>query len=227
MLISDILNTAQYVVDQQGQQTAVLLDLPSWQKLRQLLEELVEDERLGKLMLDVQHEETLEGPAAYTAYQAYLMATITFQPVTRLNWRETLSLSVFPDQERFISDFLPVALIGLAKAYVRPLNLTWLPYAIYANDLMVGFLELAFEPTKDNNFWIFHFFIDRHHQGQGYGKSALISWIEHIKSDHPTCQSLHLTVHPENQRAQHLYTNAGFRPTGEISFGEPVYRLDL
>lgn len=72
MLISDILNTAQYVVDQQGQQTAVLLDLPSWHKLRYLLEELAEDERLAKLMLEVQQEEKLEGPAAYAAYQAYL-----------------------------------------------------------------------------------------------------------------------------------------------------------
>ena len=71
MLISDILNTAQYVVDQQGQQTAVLLDLPSWQKLRHLLEELAEDERLAKLMLEVQQEEKLEGPAAYAAYMAY------------------------------------------------------------------------------------------------------------------------------------------------------------
>lgn len=163
------------------------------------------------------------GPLIFLA----TMETIIFQKVTRQNWRKTLSLSVHPDQQRFVSDFSPISLIGLAKAYVRPFNFIWLPYAIYADDLMIGFLELAFEPTKDDVSWLFHFFIDHHYQGQGYGKSALKSLIEHIKINHPTCQSLHLTVHPENQWAQHLYTNAGFKPTGNEAFGEPAYRLDF
>lgn len=155
------------------------------------------------------------------------MATITFQQVTQQNWRETLSLSVHPDQQRFVSDYSPVTLIGLAKAYIRPMDFVWVPYAIYADERMIGFLELAFAPTKDDDFWIFHFFIDHHHQGQGYGKGALRSFIDHMKINYPTCQSLRLTVHPENQRAEHLYSNAGFKPTGEMAFGEPVYKLDF
>lgn len=69
----DILETAQYVVDRQGKQTAVLLDLSTWQTLRHLLEELAEDERLGELMTAVQEEEKLEGEAAQEAYRAYLL----------------------------------------------------------------------------------------------------------------------------------------------------------
>ena len=72
MIAIDILNTAQYVVDKDGQPTAVLLDLPSWHSLRQLLEELAEDERLGELMTAVQDDEKLAGPAAQETYQAYL-----------------------------------------------------------------------------------------------------------------------------------------------------------
>jgi len=68
----DILDTAQYVVDKDGRQTAVLLDLSSWQILRQLLEELAEDEKLGELLSAVQDDEKLEGEAAQEAYQAYL-----------------------------------------------------------------------------------------------------------------------------------------------------------
>ncbi len=72
MSVIDILETAQYVVDKRGQQTAVLLDLPTWRTLQQLLEELLEDERLGELMVAVQEDEKLEGEAAREAYQAYL-----------------------------------------------------------------------------------------------------------------------------------------------------------
>jgi hypothetical protein len=72
MNVTHILETAQYVVDQQGQQTGVLLDLESWDALRKLIEEFVEDERLGALMSAVEDDEKLEGADALSAYQAYL-----------------------------------------------------------------------------------------------------------------------------------------------------------
>ncbi len=72
MKVIDILETAQYVVDKRGQQTAVLLDLPAWRSLQQLLEDLQEDEWLGELMLAVQKDEKLEGETAQKAYQSYL-----------------------------------------------------------------------------------------------------------------------------------------------------------
>ena len=72
MSVTDILDTAQYVVDKDGRQTAVLLDLHSWHVLRHVLEERTEDERLGKLMAEVADEETLSGGDARKAYEAYL-----------------------------------------------------------------------------------------------------------------------------------------------------------
>jgi diamine N-acetyltransferase len=145
--------------------------------------------------------------------------------VTRENWHAALRLAVHPEQQRFIADHAPIAAIALAKAYIRPGGLVWIPYAFYLNTEMVGFTELAYEPGSQENYWIFHFFIDRHYQGQGYGKKALHLFLQIIKDHHPLCQSIQLTVHPENQRAQHLYTSAGFRPTGATLEGEPVYRL--
>lgn len=75
MSVIEILEAAQYVVDKSGQQTAVLLDLDSWKSLRHLLEELMEDERLGQLMADVEDDEKLEGEAARRAYRTYLDST--------------------------------------------------------------------------------------------------------------------------------------------------------
>ena len=68
----DILDTAQYVVDKDGKQTAVLLDLASWHALRRLLEELAEDTNLGELMAAVEYDDKLDSEAARVAYQAHL-----------------------------------------------------------------------------------------------------------------------------------------------------------
>jgi len=155
------------------------------------------------------------------------MHGLSLQEITRENWRAALDLAVFPEQQQFIADSVPIATIALAKAYIRPGGLVWIPYAFYASTEMVGFTELAYEPESLDNYWIFHFFIDRRYQGQGYGKAALNLLLQFIRDHHPRCQAIQLTVHPENVRAQRLYTDAGFQPTGTLFSGEPVYRLSL
>lgn len=155
------------------------------------------------------------------------MSGLSLREVTQENWRATLSLAVFPEQQRFIAAYVPIAAIALAKAYIRPGGLVWVPYAFYAGMEMVGFTELAYEPGSLDNYWIFHFFIDHHYQGRGYGTQTLRLFLQFIKDHHPQCQALRLTVHPENVHAQHLYTRAGFRPTGAMFCDEPTYRLSL
>ena len=155
------------------------------------------------------------------------MTSITLRDVTQENWRATLGLSVHPEQQRFIADYVPIAAIALAKAYVRPGGLVWSPYAIYAGAEVVGFIELAYAPNSPDQYWVFHFFIDQAQQGQGYGKAALQAFIQLVRAHHPACRAIQLTVHPENHRAQQLYRSAGFRPTAREQDGEPVYRLDI
>ncbi|HEY6540857.1 MAG TPA: GNAT family N-acetyltransferase, partial [Ktedonobacteraceae bacterium] len=125
----------------------------------------------------------------------------------------------------FIADYTPIAAIALAKAYIRPGGLTWIPYAFYTDAAMIGFAELAYEPGSEENYWLFHFFIDSHYQGQGYGKQALQTLLQFIKEQFVECRAIYITVHPENERAIRLYTMAGFQPTGEERWGEPIYRL--
>jgi len=162
-----------------------------------------------------------------TSRQEKEMNELSLREVTRENWRATLGLAVFPEQQRFIADSAPIAAIALAKAYIRPAGLIWVPYAFYADTEVVGFTELAYEPESVDNYWIFHFFIDRHSQGQGYGKEALRLFLQFIRDHHPQCQALQLTVHPENAHAQHLYIGVGFQPTGATLSDEPVYRLSF
>lgn len=155
------------------------------------------------------------------------MEEISLREVTRENWLATLSLTVFPEQQRFVAEYAPIAALALAKAYVRPGGVTWVPYAIYADVELVGFTELAYDSGSSDDYWIFHFFIDQHYQGRGYGTAALERIIEFIQSEHPHCRMLQLVMHPENHQAQRLYTKAGFRPTGSERWDEPVYQLIL
>jgi diamine N-acetyltransferase len=153
------------------------------------------------------------------------MDEISIREVTGENWRETLQLTVRPEQQRFTANYAPIAAIALAKAYIRPGGATWTPYAIYAGPTMVGFLALAYEPDTTDQYWLFHFFIDQRYQGRGYGKAALQRFVETVRREHPQCQTLQLVVHPENASAQRLYTTAGFQPTGAERWGEPVYQF--
>ena len=153
------------------------------------------------------------------------MTEISIREVTRENWQAALRLGVHLEQQRFIADYIPVVAIALAKAYIRPGGLTWTPYAFYTDATMIGFAELAYEPGSEENYWLFHFFIDGHFQGQGYGKQALQTLIEFIKEQFVECRAIYITVHRENERAIRLYTAAGFQATGEERWGEPVYKL--
>jgi diamine N-acetyltransferase len=150
---------------------------------------------------------------------------IELREVTPANWRAALRLAVSPDQQRFVAEYAPIVAVALAKAYLRLDGAMWVPYAIYSGATMVGFVALTYQPGAADQYWIRHFFIDQRYQGRGYGKVALRRLIELVRQEHPPCQLLQLTVHPENERAQRLYTAAGFRPTGAERWGEPVYHL--
>jgi diamine N-acetyltransferase len=152
---------------------------------------------------------------------------IAIREVDRANWRATLELAVAPDQQRFISDYTPIAAIALAKAYIRPGGLTGVPLAFYAGERLVGFALLAFAAESVDDYWLFHFFVDARFQGQGFGREALSATVAYVRAHHPACQALRLVVHPENARAQRLYIAGGFRATGREAWGEPEYRLAL
>ena len=155
------------------------------------------------------------------------MQSVTMQPVTRANLQATLRLGVLPEQQPFVCDYAPIAAIALAKAFVGALGMQWLPYTFYRGDEPVGFVALAHTPDPGSPFWVFHFFIDARYQGQRLGKAALEVLIQAVQAQHPACQAIQLTHHPENEAARRLYTQGGFIPTGELLEGEPLYRLGL
>src|SRR5689334_22995056 len=88
-----------------------------------------------------------------------IMNRMTIQAVTRVNWRETLRLTVRADQQRFVAEHAPIAAVILSKAYVSALGMTWEPYAFAVDGELVGMVALAAEPEHADLRWLFHFFV--------------------------------------------------------------------
>ena len=140
------------------------------------------------------------------------------------NWRQALAVEVHPDQVPFVADVQPVALVILAKCYVRPDGLRWTPYLALQDGEPVGVTAVASEPDRAH---VRHFAIHRNRQGKGVGRSMLDAVIAEVRASDRSCRSLQVTTHPDNRVALRLYEAAGFRRTGERSGIEPVLVLDL
>lgn len=65
-----------------------------------------------------------------------MLPLISIREITHENWRETLALSVHPNQQRFVADYEPIAAIVLAKAYVRPGRSGWTLMHLVAYGIM-------------------------------------------------------------------------------------------
>lgn len=150
---------------------------------------------------------------------------LQLKPVTRENWEEALALKVLKEQ----SDFVPTVAVSLAKVFIKPdgENVEYLPFAIYDEQQMVGFIMHAYEETTTNSYWINGFFIDASYQKKGYGKQAMLVMIQWIISRFPQCQEICLTVHKENIVARQLYEKLGFVATGDSSGNEDVMKKQI
>lgn len=146
---------------------------------------------------------------------------IVLAPIDAENWRTALEVLVHPEQLRFVADHQPVALVMLAKSYVRPGGRHWVPYVALHDDAGVGVVALAFAVSDVE---LFHFAIDHRWQNKGYGRALMQAVLDLIARERPGCRAVGLTVRPDNVAAQALYTDTGFKPTGGTRGGEPVWQ---
>jgi len=140
------------------------------------------------------------------------------------NWRAALAVQVTPDQLRYVAGHQPVALVILAKAYVRPGDLDWEPLAVTAGASVLGVVALAHASTHTE---LLHLAVDVSKQGQGIGSAAVELLLARVAETRPGAEDVRLAVHPENGRAQRLYRSRGFSPNGEVRDGEPIWSLNL
>lgn len=153
------------------------------------------------------------------------MSDISIKLISSDNWREALELSVHDEQQKFVASINPPVAIALAKAYIRPGGKMVEPYGIYNQNKMVGFFNLHYTPDSKDDYWLFHFFIDKRFQRNGLGSKALNELIRNIRYNNPACNRLYLTVHPENEAGRLFYLKFGFSEENKMTFDEPTFSI--
>lgn len=150
---------------------------------------------------------------------------IHLESVTRDNWESVIRLSVKKEQKSLV----PSVSVSLAKIYIKPDgdHVEYIPFAIYDNEELVGFIMFAYEENTTDMYWINGFLIDGKFQGNGFGRAALHEIVKWIHTRFSECSEIRLTVHQDNLRAKNLYKNFGFKPNGDIYSEEEVWFYTL
>lgn len=157
---------------------------------------------------------------------------IRFEKITVDNYSECIKLDPGEAGRKFVAPNVN----SLAIAYVAKDNNVCnpMPFAIYNDDTMVGFIMMSYLQKDQNNdekedtYDIWRFMIDRNYQGKGYGRASLLKAIEFIKSfPKGPAKTLVLSYVPDNEAGSSLYESVGFKATGEICDDEIVMSLDL
>ncbi len=102
------------------------------------------------------------------------------------------------------------------------------PFAIYADDKLVGFTMYAFDVDYDDpndRYWLWRFMIDKNLQGRGYGSPALEKIIEYFKNN--GADHIRLSTKDTNTVALSLYHKYQFKETGEMNGEEMILELKL
>lgn len=146
---------------------------------------------------------------------------------------QSVKLSVNDNQK----DFVFTNAESILEAYAETASgKKAMPYAIYDDDTMIGFIMFGYNFTEGDdfpkiskdNYVLWCFMIDKNFQGNGYGKEALSACLDFIKTM-PCGKAKYcwLSYEKENSVAKKLYESFGFRENGEIFEGETVAALKL
>jgi len=151
---------------------------------------------------------------------------INLKKVTRTNLNAILNLDVNPEQKNLVASNA----VSIAEAHFN--KDAWFR-AIYADNDPVGFvmisdssLKYKFNPNHQPTYFLWRLMIDAKYQERGYGKKAMKSVIEHVKS-RPKAKEL-LTSHSKSHgNAGEFYKKLGFKYKGNEIGDELVMSLKL
>jgi len=155
---------------------------------------------------------------------------------------QCIALEVLPEQRNFVASNA----ISLAEAYdvnktreVTGKGDIAVPYAVYENDIMVGFVMYGYFPTGGDSdedrytdgtpcYYVWRLFVDKKHQGRGVGREILRQVMDEIKSlPYGDAQYCYASYEPNNVASQATFRSYGYKEDGRIVDGETVARYTL
>lgn len=129
------------------------------------------------------------------------------------NWYDCCELELSTEQKQFIE---PNAL-SIAQS---KFEFTLKPYAIYAEEKVVGFLMFNSVQEELDGYWVYRIMVDKEFQGKGIGKAATKLMITEM-AKLPNAKKIVVGYHPENLGAHNLYSSLGFIDNGD-RFGKEM-----
>lgn len=146
---------------------------------------------------------------------------VHFKGITEDNFDAVVQMRR-PTGENFVASNM----YSLAQAWLYRNNNDVYPFAIYNDELPVGFMMLD-EDVEKRCLVIWRIMFPPEHQNKGYGTQAVKQIIQMARRSGKYDFMIADYV-PENKIAKRVYEKLGFKPTGEVvNNGEIELRLVL
>lgn len=188
---------------------------------------------MNQIRVQKSNQQQSRSGSGFTAGYEGNISMIRLEKINTGNVWETVKLSVHETQKCFVAtntQSILEAYVTVAEGKVAQ------PFSIYAQDTLAGFLMIGYDYFDDGeepqaahgNYLVWRLMIDQKYQGQGFGKAALNTALEYIRTrpfgDAEYCW---LSYEPENIVAKSLYASVGFVENGERCGEETVAVLKL
>lgn len=144
---------------------------------------------------------------------------IGFRAITEENFDDIIKMKRSPDEGYVASN-----LYSLAQAWLYRDNNDVYPFAVYEDELPVGFMLLD-EDLEEHTLVLWRIMFPDEHQHKGYGTGAVRLLIR-LAAESGKYDRLLLNCKPSNTAAWHVYEKLGFRPTGR-AFGNGETEMQL
>ncbi len=118
-------------------------------------------------------------------------------------------------------DLVNPAWFSIGRAYL--FRDDHVPCLICADGQPVGFLSFG-KWLAQGDAWSWSFYMDRDHQGKGYGRRAAQLAIRILKTAAPA-KPIKLAAERDNERARRLYLSLGFQLLPELDGDDLVFGL--
>ena len=145
---------------------------------------------------------------------------VNFRKITEENFDAIIRMKR-PEDENFVASNA----VSLAQAWLYREDGDVFPFAIYNDDTAVVFILLE-EDLEEKRLDLWRIMLSPEQEGKGYGTAAVKLMIQYAK-DSRRYQKIGLLCGQSNVRDRHIYDKLGFRPTGNICYGDLEMILEL
>lgn len=132
-----------------------------------------------------------------------------FRKIDKSNYWDCIALTIDESQEGFVADNKQSLVEAAYEDGLYTLG-------VYHENTMIGFILYDYDDSIPG--WsMSRFMIGRQFQGRGYGKQAVMAFLDYFKGKH-NADRLYISVSLENTVARKMYSSIGFTEIGEAEY---------